>query len=197
MFMHICFVLQIGEKEFDLFYAWLACLSPCICIHVSELSLHIYYVYWDAWVKGELLWSFTLIHAYITSWVLSSSKKGEKYFRYICMFWKRISCLCILFCFAKRRKEFDEFYAWLACLSPYICIHVCLDSCALLPYIIVYCDAWVEGELLWSFTLIHAYITPWVLSSSKRGRLLAQRPITLVLMMINSCSYSTNDLVFN
>ena len=27
--------------------------------------------------------------------------------------------------------------------------------------------------------------------------LLARRPITLVLMMINSCSYSTNDLVFN
>ena len=27
--------------------------------------------------------------------------------------------------------------------------------------------------------------------------LLAQRPITLVLMMINSCSYSTNDLMFN
>ena len=26
---------------------------------------------------------------------------------------------------------------------------------------------------------------------------LAQRLITLVLMMINSCSYSTNDLVFN
>ena len=26
--------------------------------------------------------------------------------------------------------------------------------------------------------------------------LLAERPITLVLMMINSCSYSTNDLVF-
>ena len=28
-------------------------------------------------------------------------------------------------------------------------------------------------------------------------KLLARRPITLVLMMINSCSYSTNDLVFN
>ena len=27
--------------------------------------------------------------------------------------------------------------------------------------------------------------------------MLAQRPITLVLMMINSYSYSTNDLVFN
>ena len=30
-----------------------------------------------------------------------------------------------------------------------------------------------------------------------RMLVLAQRPITLVLMMINSCSYSTNDLVFN
>ena len=28
-------------------------------------------------------------------------------------------------------------------------------------------------------------------------KMLAQRPIALVLMMINSCSYSTNDLVFN
>ena len=27
-------------------------------------------------------------------------------------------------------------------------------------------------------------------------RVLAQRPITLVLMMINSCSYSTNDFMF-
>ena len=30
---------------------------------------------------------------------------------------------------------------------------------------------------------------------AKANLLLAQRPITLVLMMINSCSYSTNDLV--
>ena len=34
-----CFVLQMGEKEFDVFYA---CLSPCICMHVYKLSLHIY-----------------------------------------------------------------------------------------------------------------------------------------------------------
>ena len=33
--------------------------------------------------------------------------------------------------------------------------------------------------------------------SMRLSFLLAQRPITLVLMMINSCSYSTNDLVFN
>ena len=30
-----------------------------------------------------------------------------------------------------------------------------------------------------------------------KGFLLAQRPITLILMMINSCSYSINDIVFN
>ena len=63
----------------------------------------------------------------------------------------------------------------------------------ILMYFIVYLlliyYTWVKGELLWSFTLIHAYIISWVLSSSKRGRLLAQRPIALVLMMINSWSY--------
>ena len=37
--------------------------------------------------------------------------------------------------------------------------------------------------------------TAW--STAPRSWLLAQRPITLVLMMINSCSYSTHDLVFN
>jgi len=45
------------------------------------------------------------------------------------------------------------------------------------------------------------YQFPFMDSRSKKKVLLkfllAQRPITLVLMMINSCSYSTNDLVFN
>ena len=34
-------------------------------------------------------------------------------------------------------------------------------------------------------------------ASAGLSPVLAQRSITLVLMMINSCSYSTNDLVFN
>ena len=54
MFMHICFVLQIGEKEFNEFYTCLACLSPYICIHVYVLSLHIYYLF----VMHELRGSF-------------------------------------------------------------------------------------------------------------------------------------------
>jgi len=88
-------------------------------------------------------------------------------------------------------------------LRVYICMFISLfmyiylfSLCILLNIFIVYCYAWVNGELLLSLSLIHAYITPWVLSSSKRERLLSQRPITLVLMMIKSSSYSTNDLVF-
>ena len=94
----------------------------------------------------------------------------------------------------KKGEEFWEFIY--ACLYLYLCIYVCLVYELLLNIFIVYCYAWVKGELLWSLSLIHAYITPWVLSSSKRGRLLAQRPIAIVLMIINSYSYSTNDLVF-
>ena len=116
-------------------------------------------------------------------------QKGGEVFQYICMFWKRFLIYAYCFVLQKGEKNLMCFMLVYACLSPYICIHVCLDSCVSLPYIIIYCDAWVKRELLWSFTLIHEYITPWVLSSSKRGRLLAQRPSTLVLMMINSCSY--------
>ena len=42
MFMHICFVLQIGKNDLMYFMLVYACLSPCIYIHVYELSLHIY-----------------------------------------------------------------------------------------------------------------------------------------------------------
>ena len=109
------------------------------------------------------------------------TKRGRKILRvYICMF-------CFLV-YTKREEEFDEFIS--------LFMHICLYLCTLLNIFIVICYAWVKGELLWSLSLIHAYITPWVLSSSKRERLLAQRLVTLVLMMINSCTYNTNNLVF-
>ena len=66
------FCLANRRKRIYEFYVWLACLSPCFCIHVHEPSLHIYYVSSYAWVKGELLWSLTLIHAYIIIlWLLA------------------------------------------------------------------------------------------------------------------------------
>ena len=129
------------------------------------------------WQKGgEHCFVFTLTP------LLMIDKKGEKYFSIYACFGKEFLIYAYCFVLQIGEKEFDVFHA---CLWAFI------------AYLFVYCDAWVKGELLWSFTLIHAYITPWVLSSSKRGRLLAQSPITLVLMMINSCSYSANNLVFN
>jgi len=126
--------------------------------------------------------------------LLMIDKKGEKYLWVICMFSllkgeKYLSFLthyAYILYFAIRSKRFDLWFDFC-----YDCIsYIAYMSWAFIAISIIYCHAWVKGELLWSFTLIHAYITPWVLSSSKRGRLLAQRPITLVLMMINSCSYS-------
>ena len=93
-------------------------------------------------------------------------------------------CICMFISLCKKGEK--TWYAW---LFPCLCIYVCICFMHFIEYLYVYCYAWVKGELLWSLTLIHTYITPWVLSSSKRGRLLAQRPSTLVLMMINSCSY--------
>jgi len=100
----------------------------------------------------------------------------------------------ICFCLCKKEKRIWNLVS--LCMFIFLFMCICLFSFMhFIEYLYVYCYAWVKGELLWS--LINAYITPWVLSSSKRGRLLAQRPITLVLIMINSCSYCTNDLVIN
>ena len=118
-------------------------------------------------------------------------KGGEEFwsFIYACLF----SCLMhICFVYAKMGEVFmqkgekylESFFIFIFSFM-HICVVWFMHS---LNIFIVYCYAWVKGELLWCLTLIHAYITPWVLSSSKRGRLLAQRPSTLVLMMINSCS---------
>jgi len=107
--------------------------------------------------------------------------------------------LCTLFWWIDKKKEriLELIYAWL--YSVFACVYI-HDLCskfvwylwAYIEYLYDLCYAWVKGKLLQSISLIHAYITPWVLSSSKRRKLLAQRPITLVLMMTNSCSYSTN-----
>ena len=68
------FVFTIGIRAIDIMHVYL-----CMFMHIYiEHSLHIFIVYCYVWVKGELLWSLTLIHAYITnsmSYVII--KKGE------------------------------------------------------------------------------------------------------------------------
>ena len=87
---------------------------------------------------------------------------------------------------------FENLFVLFNWYQEHVCVLCMIDAYVFMNIHCIYLmfiDAWVKGELLWSLTLIQAYITPWVLSSSKSGRLLAQRPSTLVLMMINSRSY--------
>ena len=60
-------------------------------------------------------------------------------------------------------------------------------------------SGWVPavGELYYRLNPISFDDSRTTLLEGPLIKLLAQRPITLVLMMINSCSYITNDLVLN
>ena len=146
------------------------------------------------WQKGgENLFDVFYFEPFVDEW----QKGGEVFELYACFHCLRGRSICLflvnyayIFVLQKGEKDFD-----LCLLHVFISILAYIFMC-LIAISIISCYAWVKGELLWSFTLIHAYITSWVLSSSKRRRLLARKPITLVLIMINSCSYNTNDLVF-
>jgi len=139
------------------------------------------YPFVDDWQKGGEVFVFYM-HVYLCSPLISSAYLSID----VNWYQRALSCLCIvlisrvLFCLC-----IVYWYYWYQenCFV-YACLWLSIHCIS-----IVYYYAWVKGELLWSLTLIQAYITPWVLSSSKRGRLLAQRPFTLVLMMINSCSF--------
>ena len=102
---------------------------------------------------------------YLCPFVDELTKRGRRILRvYICMFIFLFNAY--MFCLCKKGRRIWWVYA---CLSPCF-MHLCLfNLCTLIEYLIVYCYAWVKGELLWSLTLIHAYITPWFLSSSKGG----------------------------
>jgi len=55
---------------------------------------------------------------------------------------------------------------------------------------------WRRKGAAWGMTTWEHAVWAWAFPHCRALPLLAQRLITLVLMMINSCSYSTNDLVF-
>ena len=151
--------------------------SSCNASMQGELTSHLS----SSWMYIVYIYIYILIVWFIFAPLLMNwQKRGEVFGEFI------YACLFYFLVYTKRKKNLVS-----------LCIYILFSLCISLNIFYVYWYTWVKGELLWSLTLIHAYIIPWVLSSSKRGRLLAQRPITLVLMMINSCSYSTNDLVFN
>jgi len=169
-------------------------LMHCILCFMWLGSSHLFSC--NACMQGELIlrlsssWMYiafiSLLLVFLSPLCWWIDKKGEKYLESLYMHVYFISLFM-----KKGREEF----------AMHVYFHIYAHICVVwfmhfIEYLFVYWYAWVKGKLLWSLSLIHAYITPWVLSSSKRGRLLAQRLIALVLMMINSCSYSTKDLVF-
>ena len=93
-------------------------------------------------------------------------KKGEKNFEslymHVFLVYTHMFCLC------KKGRSIWRVYL---CLVPHLCIYMLFGLYISLHIFIVYCYAWVKGELPWSLTLIHAYIISWVLSSSKRGEI--------------------------
>ena len=68
-------------------------------------------------------------------------------FIYACLFFNWYQSIYVLF--MQKGEKYSSF------------MHICVTWFILsLNILIVYCYAWVKGELLWSLTLIHAYITP-------------------------------------
>ena len=166
--MHICREVNLASSSSWMYIAYIDYLS-------IDIMVHLYWYIFFNWYHVRRICFIVYLDPFVDDW-----QKGGEVDQYICMFWRKDLCSCI----AIKR-------IWcVSCLFMHVYLHVFAYMLwAFIAYLFVYCDAWVKGELLWSFTLIHAYITPWVLSSSKKGRLLAQRPSTLVLMMINSCNY--------
>ena len=169
--MHICREVNLASSSSWMYIAYISFID---LFNVTPLLI---FCFWQK--GGEHYFVFTLTPLW---WL---TKRGRSILDIYACFGKGFMFMHIVFVLQIGEKEFDVFHACL-CMFISLYLHTCLW--AFIAYLFVSCYAWVMGELLWSFTLIHAYITPWVLSS-KRGRLLAQRPSTLVLMMINSCSY--------
>ena len=137
----------------------------------SLLFMNVYRIYiLLAWYdkKGEIFF-----WVYLCPFVDDLTKRGEKFgvlymhvyviYMHVCFFnWYQ----SIIVLFMQNGEKYSSFM--------HICVIWFMHS---LNIIIVYYYAWVKGELLWSLTLIHAYITPWVFSSSKRGRCWPRGPL--------------------
>ena len=169
LWMYIAYtssLLELTKRGRNFFYAPLLMIWQKGGKKFGDLCMHVY--------ACLLLFAFTIDIRAI------GIRACLFHFLVICMFIFSFDIRVFIFVVYKKGKKY------LVLFDLFMHIYVVHS----LHIFIIYCYAWVKGELLWSLTLIHTYITPWVLSSSKRGRLLAQRPFTLVLMMINSCSYS-------
>ena len=150
----------------------------------SFLFMNVYSIYTFIvliYAKRKKILFMPLVFAPLCWWI---DKRGE---RNLELLYIHVCLICYLLPLVSRASFVSIKSMFISLVSNIMFMHIYVERSR--HIFIVYCYAWVKGELLWSLTLIQAYITPRVLSSSKRERLLAQMPFTLVLMMINSYSY--------
>ena len=125
-------------------------------MYVGELTLHLSL---SSWMYIAYISLLVELFSPLCWWL---TKRGRSIFEFI-----YASLFHFLVLYKKGEKDYfiqngeKGFWGFL---------HICLFSFMhFIEFLYVYCYAWVKGEILWNLTLIHAYITPWVLSSSKGG----------------------------
>jgi len=121
-------------------------------------------------VLSIYLYRIYIYHIFFTPLLMNWQKKEEKFRVYICIWLYVFAFMC--------------FY-----------IHDLFISRASIGYLIVFVFMHeLRGSFYWAL-LNSCMYNSMSFVIIKKGRLLAQKPITLVLKLINSCSYSINDLV--
>ena len=121
------------------------------------------------------------------------SKKGERNLEiYICMLNFETLYMHVSFSIGIRAYKF--------CLCKkgrsilHLCIYVLFGLCIHWISLLFIAMHELRGSFYWAL-LNSCMYNSMSFVIIKKGRLLAQKPITLVLKLINSCNYSINDLV--
>ena len=170
------YVVHVCSRRFTslfihciLYFMWLGFshLFSCKCMYAggvnltSLLFMNIYRIY---------IFTVWFVFTPLLMIDIKGEKNSENDFEFICMFRNSENDLYMHVYLQLISYMHVYFYNWYMHICFCLCkrgesffTYACLCR-AFIAYLHVCCYAWVKGELLWSLTLIHAYITPWVLS---------------------------------
>ena len=159
-----------GKKINQVYLTLRSLTSLLYLIHVcrgSFTSPLIHCILFFMWLGSSHLFSYKCIYEGGVNF--TSLLFMNVYRIYILIVWFVFSPLC-WWIDKKGKKYLESLFMFISSSFIHICVVWFMHF---IEYLYVYCYAWVKRELLWSLSLIHVYTTPWVLSSPKRGRLLA------------------------
>ena len=142
---------------------------------LSSSWMYIAYTPLLFWFMTRKIWFMSLMFVPLCWWI---DKKRERNLEFL---YKHVCFICYLLPLVSSLVSSASFVVsfvgiksmFISLISNIMFMHIYIEY--LLHIFIVYCYAWVKGELLWSITLIHAYITPWVLSSLKRWEIVGPK----------------------